>query len=129
MILIGTDGGIYRWFEGGPWPVFHALQDRAIVGLDSPGSGVLAALDGAGQVFESVNNGQDWRTIPLAQGAGSPTALAILDRPAALVLATRPLGLYRRAVGLAVPVAEEPPGSPGPGLGPALFSRARTLAG
>ena len=33
MILIGTDEGIYRWFEGAGWPVFHSLQDRAILGL------------------------------------------------------------------------------------------------
>ena len=45
MILIGTDEGIYRWFEGCGWPIFHSLQDRAIVGLASPGAGLLAAID------------------------------------------------------------------------------------
>src|SRR4051812_12198676 len=45
MILIGTDKGIYRWFEGCGWPIFHSLQDRAIVDLATPGGGVLAALD------------------------------------------------------------------------------------
>src|SRR4051812_24966101 len=98
MILIGTDDGIYRWFEGLSWPIFHSLQDRVIVGLAAPGTGVLVALDRAGQVFESVNNGQDWQTVPLAQGAGTPTALAAWGLPASIVLATRPPALYRRAV-------------------------------
>ncbi len=33
MMLIGTDDGIYRWFEGAPWPVFHALQGKSIANL------------------------------------------------------------------------------------------------
>src|SRR4051794_40771906 len=100
MILIGTDDGIYRWYEGAGWPVFHSLQDRPIVALASPGSGVLVALDRTGLVFESVNNGQDWRTIPLAQGSGVPTAIALLGKPATIVLATQSQGLSRRPVGL-----------------------------
>ena len=32
MILIGTEDGIYRWFEGASWPVFHSLQGRRVVG-------------------------------------------------------------------------------------------------
>ena len=44
MILIGTDKGIYRWFEGSGWPTFHSLQDRAIVSLASPGKRDLEAF-------------------------------------------------------------------------------------
>ncbi len=127
MILIGTDDGIYRWVDGLGWPIFHSLQYRSIVGLAAPGSGVLVALDRAGQVFESVNNGQDWRTIPLAEGAGAPTALAALGSPTSIVLGTRPLALYRRTVGSPIPRLDEP-GTVAPGLAPALIGRARTLA-
>jgi hypothetical protein len=123
MILIGTDDGIYRWFEGAGWPVFHSLQDRSIVGLASPGPGVLVALDRGGHVFESVNNGQDWRTIPLAEGTGTPTALAAWGTPPFVVLASRPLGLFRRPVGAPIPVYKDP------GFAPALIGRAWSLAG
>jgi hypothetical protein len=126
MILIGTDAGIYRWFDGCGWPIFHALQDRAIVDLASPGGGVLVALDRDGTVFESVNNGQDWRTIPLAEGAGRPSALGVWGAaPAVIVLATaRPLGLYRRALGAPVPRLK-PARKP---ASPALADRARSIA-
>ncbi|MDR3637230.1 MAG: sialidase family protein [Isosphaeraceae bacterium] len=126
MILIGTDAGIYRWFDGCGWPIFHALQDRSIVDLASPGGGVLVALDREGTVYESVNNGQDWRTIPLAEGAGRPSALGVWGTaPTVIVLATaRPLGLYRRVLGAPVPrlKAERKPASP------ALIHRAQSLA-
>ncbi|MEJ7640295.1 MAG: hypothetical protein WKF75_20595 [Singulisphaera sp.] len=72
MILIGTDEGIYRWYEGNPWPIFHSLQGRAVVGLAAPGGGVLAAVDGGGRVVESVDNGMQWRTIPLPEGPVGP---------------------------------------------------------
>jgi hypothetical protein len=124
MILIGTDGGIYRWFEGAGWPVFHSLQGRAIVGLASPGSGVLAALDRDGQVFESVNNGQDWLAIPRPDGAGAPTALALWGMPPTIVLATQPLGLYGRVVGAPLPQSTATTA----GRPPALLARARALA-
>src|SRR5437868_9876488 len=98
MILIGTDEGIYRWFDGCGWPIFHSLQDRAIVSLASPGAGLVAAIDRDGQVFESVNNGQDWQAIPgpTPEGAGTPALLAIWGEPSTIVLATKPLGLYHR---------------------------------
>ena len=103
MILIGTDAGVYRWFEGCGWPIFHSLQDRAIMGLDSSGAGVLAVLDREGEVLESVNNGQDWRTIPRPEGSGTPSALAVQGtEESSIVLATRPLGLYRRAIGVPI---------------------------
>src|SRR4051812_11491626 len=98
MILIGTDEGIYRWFEGCGWPIFHSLQDRAIASLASPGTGLIAAIDRDGQVFESVNNGQDWQAIPGPEpgpGGGTgptPVTLAIWGEASTIVLATRPLG-------------------------------------
>jgi len=127
MILIGTDAGIYRWFDGCGWPIFHSLQDRPIVDLASPGGGVLVALDREGAVYESVGNGQDWRTIPLAEGAGRPSALGVwgTSSAAVIVLATaRPLGLYRRVLGAPVPrlKVQRRPASP------ALVHRARSLA-
>jgi hypothetical protein len=129
MILIGTDEGIYRWFEGCGWPIFHSLQDRAVVGLDSPGAGILAAVDRNGVVLESVNNGQEWRTIPLPEGAGRPTALAVWGTPGALMLATRPLGLLSRPVGAPAPRPEEMAPTPErPGFARAVFDRARTVA-
>ena len=128
MILIGTDEGIYRWFEGCGWPIFHSLQDRAVVDLDSPGAGILAAVDRNGVVLESVNNGQDWRTIPLPDGAGSPSALAVWGTPGTLVVATRPLGLLSRPVGAPAPRPEEMAPPERSGLGSAVFDRARTVA-
>ena len=64
MILIGTDDGIYRWFDGCGWPIFHSLQGRVIVSLASPGAGLIAAIDRDGTVLESVNNGMDWQVVP-----------------------------------------------------------------
>jgi photosystem II stability/assembly factor-like uncharacterized protein len=111
MIYIGTDEGIYRWFSGANWPIFHGLQDRGIVGLASSGRGVLAALDGSGRVLESTNNGLDWAEVPAPEGIARATYLAAVGGPAELILATsRPLAFYRRPVGLVEPVA----GSRGP---------------
>ena len=100
MIYIGTDDGIFRWTEGAPWPVFHALQDRRIVALAAPGGGTLVAGDDSGKVWESRNNGLDWRSAPfpawnkpvgpLAVGGGSPPTFLI---------ATEGSGLYRRSIG------------------------------
>jgi len=100
MLYIGTDDGIYRWFSGANWPIFHSLQGRGVVGLDSPGGGVLVALDDAATVWESRNNGIDWRSIPLPDGSGRPTSLALLDGGEIVVATARPLGLYRRPIGL-----------------------------
>lgn len=125
MILIGTDAGIYRWFEGCGWPIFHALQDRSVVGLASPGGGVLVAIDRGGQVLESLNNGQEWRNLPLPEGAAAPAAVAVCGTPPAIVLATRPLALHRRALGAPVPRIAEPK----PANGPAWLGRARQVAG
>jgi photosystem II stability/assembly factor-like uncharacterized protein len=100
MLYIGTDDGIYRWFSGANWPIFHSLQGKGVVGLASPGSGVLVALDSASTVWESRNNGIDWRSIPLPDGAGRPTSLALLDGAEIVVATARPLGLYRRPIGL-----------------------------
>ena len=126
MILIGTDEGIYRWFEGCGWPIFHSLQDRAIVGLASPGAGLLAAIDREGHIFESVNNGQDWQTIPgpRAPATVGLSTLAIWGEPSTIVLATQPMGLYRRVVGSPLPRPE----ASRAGRSPALLARARTFA-
>lgn len=100
MIYIGTDDGIYRWTAAAPWPVFHALQSRRVVALAVPGAGLMAAGDDAGGVWESTNNGLDWRPAPfpawnkpvgpLAAGGGSPPTFLV---------ATEGSGLYRRAFG------------------------------
>ncbi|HWE38080.1 MAG TPA: hypothetical protein VG406_16030 [Isosphaeraceae bacterium] len=99
MILIGTDDGIYRWFEGTPWPVFHGLQGRPVAALASQGGGTLAAADAEGRAWESANNGLDWREVPPPAWAGAATALAMVGTPAMLLLATESSGLYRRALG------------------------------
>jgi hypothetical protein len=124
MILIGTDEGIYRWFDGCGWPIFHSLQDRAIVSLASPGAGLIAAVDRDGQVMESVNNGQDWQLIPGPQGPASstPAMLALWGAPEMIVLATKPLGLYRRFIGAPLPRSSPAATSSG------ALGRARTLA-
>ena len=100
MLYIGTDEGIYRWFSGATWPIFHSLQGRTIVGLASPGGGLLVALDSAAKVWESRNNGIDWRSIPLPAGAGRPTSLTLLEGSEIVVATSRPLGLFRRPFGL-----------------------------
>ena len=99
MLYIGTDDGIYRWFHGTPWPIFHSLQGRSIVGLASPGGGLLAALDASGRVWESLNNGLEWREIPLPEGSGRPTSLALLNDSELVVATTKPLALHRRPIG------------------------------
>lgn len=100
MLYIGTDDGIYRWFSGANWPIFHSLQGRSVVGLASPGGGVLVALDAAATVWESRNNGLDWRSIPLPDGAGRPTSLTLIGGGEIAVATGRPMGLYRRPIGL-----------------------------
>src|SRR3954452_16317982 len=129
MILIGTDEGIYRWFEGCGWPIFHSLQDRSIARLASPGAGTLVAIDRGGEVLESDNNGQTWRVIPAPRGAGSaattPVALAVWGEPASIVLATQPVGFYRRFVGAPLPRAMAASGG---GRAPAMLARARAMA-
>ena len=105
MILIGTDEGIYRWFDGCGWPIFHSLQDRTVVGLASPGGGVIVALDRTGDVLESVDNGMSWRVVDLPAGAGRPSAVAVERQTSAVVLAAKPLAVYKRKVGTVPPKA------------------------
>ena len=109
MLYIGADDGIYRWFRGASWPVFHSLQGRSIVGLASPGGGVLVALDAAAKVWESVNNGIDWRSIPLPDSAGRPASIALLNGSEIVVATGRPIGLMRRPIGL--PAETDAPGT------------------
>ncbi len=103
MILIGTDEGIYRWFDGIGWPVYHSLQDRAIRSLAGSGGGVVAAIDGANRVLESVDNGMTWRVVPLPDVAGRPSAITIVGPMATLFVGTKPLALQRKLVGVPVP--------------------------
>jgi hypothetical protein len=103
MILVGTDEGIYRWYEDGPWLTFHSLQNRAVVGLASPGAGVIVAVESTGGVWETTNNGLDWREIPRPTKDGRPSALAVGGDPQSVFLASKPLKLYRRPIGAPVP--------------------------
>jgi len=128
MLYIGTEDGIYRWFSGTPWPIFHSLQGRSIVGLVSPGGGVLAALDGVGKVWESLNNGLEWRSIPLPEGSGRPTSLALLSNAELVVSTNRPLALHRRLIGQ--PTELDPPSAMARArrLEEMVISRAKRLA-
>ena len=99
MLLIGTDEGIYRWTSGNNWPVFHGLQDRSVVGLAAPGAGILAALDDAGVVWESGDNGQNGSDLALPDGAGRPSALAVGGTPASILIAATGPTIYRRMLG------------------------------
>jgi photosystem II stability/assembly factor-like uncharacterized protein len=103
MILIGTDEGVYRWFEGCGWPIFHGLQGRAVVGLASGGPGVLVAVDRSGDVLETTDGGLQWRHVPLPAGAGRPLAVSVAGTPPTVVAALKPLSLYQRVVGTPVP--------------------------
>lgn len=105
MIYIGTDEGIYRWYGGSGWPVFHALQDRSIVALASPGPGVLTALDRSGAVLETTDNGFHWRTLPLPASAGRGMGLAIAGSPPSVIVAVKPAALFTRPIGAPVPKA------------------------
>ena len=71
MILIGTDEGIYRWFEGCGWPIFHSLQGRSVVALATPGAGVLAAVDRAGEVVREHRQRADLARAAAAGGGGA----------------------------------------------------------
>jgi hypothetical protein len=125
MMLIGTDDGIYRWFEGAPWPVFHALQGKSIAKLASPGGGVIVAADDAGRIWETTNNGIDWRDVPRPAEAKRVSAVAIVGAPAYILMGSKPLGVYRRPIGAAV-------GPPPPRLSEmpsVLWKRARSLRG
>lgn len=128
MLYIGTDDGLYRWFHGTPWPIFHSLQGRSIVGLASPGGGVLVALDGSGRIWESVSNGLDWRSIPLPEGAGRPTCLALLDDAEVVVATARPLGLHRRPIGQPTDLDAPSPLAHARRIEDFMIGRARSLA-
>jgi photosystem II stability/assembly factor-like uncharacterized protein len=128
MILIGTDEGVYRWIAGCGWPIFHSLQDRSIVGLAVGGGGVYAALDRRGAVLESRDGGTTWRQLPLPEGAGQPSALALAGTPPAIVVGFKPVGIFGRPVGAPIPRAPQPrPAPQGPLLG-SLLERTRGLA-
>ncbi|MDB5353118.1 MAG: hypothetical protein JWN86_4365 [Planctomycetota bacterium] len=128
MLYIGTDLGIYRWFSGTPWPIFHSLQGRAIVSLVAPGGGVLVALDDGARVWESLNNGIDWRSVPAPDGAGRATTLAWVEGGEVVLATARPMGLYRRPIGLASATDAPAAFSRAKKLEDAVIGRARTLA-
>ena len=101
MIYLGTDSGLYRWSQGGPWPVYHSLQGRRIKTVHSGGDGRLTVVDDSGQILESVTNGESWSRIELPVGAGSATASTFGGTPLTMILATKSMGLYCRAIGTA----------------------------
>ncbi len=98
MILIGTDNGIYRWVDGSAWPVFHGLQERAVVGLAALGTSVVA-LDRDGNVLESEDTGLTWRLLAPPKGVTGFTALALAGSSRTIVGAVKPLGVFRRLLG------------------------------
>jgi photosystem II stability/assembly factor-like uncharacterized protein len=135
MIYLGTESGLYRWSQGSPWPVFHSLQNRRIKTVLAGGEGRLTVVDDGGRILESLTNGESWKEIDLPVGAGSATACAIGGSPLTMILATRSMGLYCRAVGTAwwaklnVPVVDESVKEPTinalgvtPGDSPVLFA-------
>jgi hypothetical protein len=101
MLYIGTEDGIYRWNQGAPWPIFHALQGRRIVSLSAAPGGYMAALDDGSRVWESSNNGLDWREVPLPETVARPTAMQVVGgaRPDLVLALAGPLGLVRRPFG------------------------------
>lgn len=105
MIFIGTDQGIYRWFSGAQWPVFHSLQDQTILALAADGRGGMVALDSEGRVLETNTNGMEWRELSRPSGSGRPTTLSLFTgKTSACLLATAsPLALYHRWLGTSVP--------------------------
>src|SRR4051812_7589957 len=129
MLYIGTDNGIYRWFPGTPWPVFHSLQNRSIVGIASPGSGVVVALDDGARLWESVNNGLEWRSVPLPEGAGRATSVAMASNGEILAATGRPLGLYRRPIGLPAATDAPPAMARARKLEDLVIGRAKRLVG
>lgn len=99
MLYIGTDNGIYRWFRGAPWPVFHSLQGKSIVEIASPGRGTLAAIDSAGSLWATANNGLDWSELPLPHGNATPRSLAVVGegpRERLALTTSGPAGLFVR---------------------------------
>ncbi|MFO0954623.1 MAG: hypothetical protein U0835_26365 [Isosphaeraceae bacterium] len=121
MILIGTDEGIYRWVEGSGWPVYHGLQDRAVVALATGGPGVLAAADRTGALLESTDTGLTWSDVALPEGAGTPAGFCVGGKGREVVLATRSGAYFRRGVGTPAPRARDLDTS-------TWVGRARTLA-
>lgn len=128
MILIGTDEGIYRWIEGAGWPVFHTLQERAVLGLTSPGQGVVIAVDRKGVVLESQDSGLSWRVLPLPKGVAATTSVACKGTPPVIVAAVKPLGIFQRPVGGSTPRATVARAAEGAGFAPFALSRARGMA-
>ncbi len=128
MILIGTDQGIYRWIEGAGWPVFHTLQERAVVSLTSPGRGVVIAVDRKGVVLESQDSGLSWRVLPLPKGVTATTSVTCAGIPPRIVAAVKPLGIYQRPVGGSTPRATVARAAEGAGFAPLVLTRARGMA-
>jgi hypothetical protein len=105
MIYIGTDEGIYRWIDKSFWPAFHSLQGRGVVSLACPAPGLMSVVDSGGRIWESENNGIDWREVPApAASVCRPLGVASGAGVDSVVLTTRPMGLYERIIGS--PIAE-----------------------
>jgi len=123
MIYLGTEEGLYHWFAAEPWPVFHGLQHHDVLRVAAAPGGLIAALDDAGRIFESTNNGLSWREEAppkVQQHNGRPSAIGVSTNPPAVWLGTRPLGLYRKQPGrrgwvpLGCPQVESGPMAPIP---------------
>ncbi|MFM7592887.1 MAG: VPS10 domain-containing protein, partial [Isosphaeraceae bacterium] len=99
MIYLGTEAGLYRWSQGGNWPVYHSLQERRIRTVLAGGEGRLTVIDDAGKILESLNNGASWKSVDLPVGVSSITASCIGGSPLTMIIATRGEGVYCRAVG------------------------------
>ena len=99
------------------------------MGLVSPGSGVLAALDGVGRVWESLNNGLEWPVDPAAGRLGaSDLAGSAEQRGTCASPRRRPLALHRRLIGQ--PTELDPPSAMARAkrLEEMVIGRARRLA-
>jgi len=99
MIYLGTEAGLYRWSQGGSWPVYHSLQERRIRTVLAGGEGRLTVIDDAGKILESLNNGVSWKPVDLPVGVSSITASCIGGSPLTMIIAARGEGVYCRAVG------------------------------
>ncbi len=111
MIYIGTEGGIYRWIKESAWPVFHSLQEQSVISLAVAGEGAMAVLDAEGSLWETTNNGMDWRKLARPVGLARPTL--VLDervKPASWLMALAgPLSIQRRRIGAVLPEEEPEP--------------------
>jgi len=116
MIYLGVDQGIYRWFEGAPWPVFHGLQGRSVVDLAAGLGGEMGALEESGLIWETADHGLNWRPAPLPEEAARAWSIAWGGEPTTLWTVTLDRAVYRKRVGQPswVPMGRLEPTDAGP---------------